>query len=247
MHLFAPEILSASSGIVGASGPAACGFAYAAQQLRPQGVAVAFFGEAAMNQGMLMESINLASCWNLPVLFVCKDNGMAITTPSSKFTGGDLLERARGLGARAVAVNGVEVEQVWQAAGEAIARAREGEGPTYLHATCVRPEGHFLGDPLLRIARKPVTELKDKIGPLMKAALGSGSSLGQRAASLSSITSMLGKAARIQFSRKEDPVANLRKRLHLSAEELSDLEEEVEAEVSYASEAVASPEREVPA
>jgi TPP-dependent pyruvate/acetoin dehydrogenase alpha subunit len=73
MHLFSREYLAASSGIVGAAGPAAAGFALAANRLRPGSIAVAFFGEGSMNQGMLMESMNLASAWNLPVLFVCKD------------------------------------------------------------------------------------------------------------------------------------------------------------------------------
>ena len=66
MHLFSPDLLSASSGIVGSSGPAAAGFGLAAQQLRPNSLAVAFFGEGAMNEGMLMESLNLAVVWNLP-------------------------------------------------------------------------------------------------------------------------------------------------------------------------------------
>ena len=247
MHLFAPDVLSASSGIVGAAGPAACGFALAAQHLRPEGVSVAFFGEGAMNQGMLMESINLASCWKLPVLFVCKDNGMCITTPASKATGGNLLERARGLGARAVAVDGADVEAVWHAAANAILRARDGDGPTYLHATCVRPEGHFMGDPLLRIARRPAGEMKDKIGPLMSAATSSGASMGTRAASLSLIASALGKAARSQFGQKSDPLARIRRRLDLPRADLRALEENVEAEVAQAVEAAASPEREVQA
>jgi TPP-dependent pyruvate/acetoin dehydrogenase alpha subunit len=104
MHLYSKEHLAASSGIVGAAGPAAVGFALAAQSLRPGTVAVAFFGDGAMNQGMLMESMNLAAVWDLPVLFVCKDDGWAITTVSKKVTGGDLNARAGGLGVPAVEV-----------------------------------------------------------------------------------------------------------------------------------------------
>ncbi len=89
MHLFAPEYLAASSGIVGAMGPTAAGFALAAQYLNPGAIAVAFFGEAAMNQGMLLESLNLASAWKLPALFVCKDDGWGITTRSERMTGGE--------------------------------------------------------------------------------------------------------------------------------------------------------------
>jgi len=71
MHLFSPQHLAASSGIVGASAPAAVGFALAALRLRPGTLAVAFFGEGAINQGMLLEAFNLAAVWKLPVLFVC--------------------------------------------------------------------------------------------------------------------------------------------------------------------------------
>lgn len=74
MHLFSKDHIAASSGIVGAADPTAVGFAIAAQQLRPESVAIAFFGEGVMNQGMLMESLNLAAVWNLPILFVCKDD-----------------------------------------------------------------------------------------------------------------------------------------------------------------------------
>ncbi len=104
MHLLSREHLAASSGIVGAEGPLAAGFALSAQYANPGAIAVAFFGEATMNQGMLMESLNLASAWNLPVLFVCKDDGWGITTQSEKVTGGNPNDRARGLGVPAVEV-----------------------------------------------------------------------------------------------------------------------------------------------
>jgi len=234
MHLFSPDHLAASSGIVGASGPAACGFAFAAQHLRPDKAAVAFFGEGAMNQGMLMESINLAAAWSLPVIFVCKDNGMAITTQSNKVTGGDLLIRAQGLGAHAVSVDGTDVDEVWRAARDAFLRAREGNGPTFLHATCVRPEGHFLGDPLLRIVRKPVHELKSKVAPLMKAATTGGSSLSERAASLGSIMGMLGRAQKTQKQMASDPVERQRQRLSISDADRDELEREVDEEVQAA-------------
>lgn len=216
MHLFAPERMAASSGIVGASGPAACGFAFANQHLRPGKVAVAFFGEGAMNQGMLMESINLAAAWFLPVIFVCKDNGMAITTPSKKTTAGDLCARARGLGAHATSVDGADAHEVWHAAREAVERAREGDGPTFLHATCQRPEGHFLGDPLLRIVHQPVEELKSKVGPLMKAATSGGASVGERAASLGSIVYVLGRAGHMRKLGRRDPLHRQGKRISTS-------------------------------
>lgn len=235
MHLFSKDHLAASSGIVGSAGPAACGFALAAQHLRPGTVAVAFFGESAMNQGMLMEAMNLAAAWQLPVLFVCRDNGWAITTPSASVTAGDLEERARGLGVPGRAVAGEDVETVWRAAGELIGRARSGRGPAFLRATCVRPEGHFLGDVLLRLARRPVATLKARIGPLVSAATsGEGGSVGERAASLGRIASLLGRSALAAHGPAHDPVRRLRGRLKLAADALAALEREVEETVRAA-------------
>jgi len=245
MHLFSRDHLAASSGIVGSSGPLACGFALAHQQLRPDRVAVAFFGEGAMNQGMLLESLNLAGCWRLPVVFVCKDNGMAITTASGRVTSGNLPDRVRGFGLPAVEVDGTDVEAVWQAAGEAILRARRGGGPGYLHASCVRPEGHFLGDPLQRIVRRPVGGLKSRIGPLSRAVTSSrGAGAADRAASLAGITGMLARAVAM---RGRDPLARLRARLRVDAGELEAVEREVEAAVRAAVEAAVKSLEEVPA
>ena len=232
MHLMSKEHLAASSGIVGSSGPLACGFALAHQHLRPDRVAVAFFGEGAMNQGMLLESLNLAGAWKLPVLFVCKDNGMAITTPSEQVTSGNLIDRVRGFGIPAVEVDGANAEEVWHAAGESISRARRGGGPAFVLASCVRPEGHFLGDPLLRIVRQPIAELKDRLGPLVKSAASTkGAGVGGRAASLGGIAKMLSKAATM---RGQDPVGRLRKRLPIDRTDLEALESEVDLRIQSA-------------
>jgi pyruvate dehydrogenase E1 component alpha subunit len=243
MHMLSRKDLAATSGIVGAAGPTACGFALAHQHLRPDRVAVAFFGEGAMNQGMLMESLNLAGVWRLPVLFVCKDNGVAITTGSSRVTSGNLPDRVRGFGIPAVEVDGSDVEAVWQAAGEAILRARRGGGPGYLHASCVRPEGHFLGDPLVRIVRSPVGELKSKVVPLTKSVVSpKGSGVGDRAGSLAGITGMIGRAAGM---RGRDPVK--RYRAQLDASEAKRIEAEVEEAVKSAVDAAVESLEEVPA
>jgi len=239
MHLMSKDHLAAASGIVGSSGPLACGFALAHQHLRPDRVAVAFFGEGAMNQGMLLESFNLAGAWKLPVLFICKDNGMAITTASERVTSGNLVDRVRGFGIPAVEVDGADVEEVWRVAAESVSRARRGGGPGFILASCVRPEGHLLGDPLLRIVRQPVAELKDKLRPLFKSATsGQGAGLGGRAASLGTITQMLSKAATM---RGRDPIRRLRKRLEIDRSEVERLEQEVENQVQSAvGEALAS-------
>jgi pyruvate dehydrogenase E1 component alpha subunit len=159
MHLFSKEHLLASSGIVGASGPAAVGFALSAKHLRPGSIAVAFFGEGAINQGMMMESLNLASTWKLPVLFVCKDDSWSITSKSKRFTPGSMRERVQGFGLPYQEVDGLDVAAVWKAAQKGIDRARNKGGPTFLHAKCVHLDAHFLGYQLLRITQNPLREL----------------------------------------------------------------------------------------
>lgn len=232
MHLFSKEHLAASSGIVGASGPTAAGFALAAQHLRPGKVAVAFFGEGAANQGMLMESMNLAAAWKLPVIFVCKDNQQAITTPSPSVTGGILTERALGFGMPAAAVDGLDVGQVWHWANQAITRARKGEGPSFVQAACIHLEGHFLGDPLLRIARRPFKEMRPMAGPLMKALFKpKGASIAKRTQGIRTITSLIKGSIKLRFSKQDDPLGLTREKLESDKARLDGLEKKVENEI----------------
>jgi TPP-dependent pyruvate/acetoin dehydrogenase alpha subunit len=232
MHLFSPQYLAASSGIVGASGPAAVGFALAGVHLRPGTVSIGFFGEGAMNQGMMLEAMNLAVAWKLPVLFVCKDNEWAITTRSSLVTGGKLIDRARGFGMASTEVDGGNVEEVWPAAHEALNRARAGEGPTFLHAHCVHLEGHFLGDPLLRVTRHPVREMKKMIGPLLRSASKwKGASMRERAESLSAISALIGKTFREQPLIQGDPLKHTRSVLESDKKRLQGVEDAVIQEI----------------
>lgn len=232
MHLFSRQHLIASSGIVGASAPAAVGFALSARNLRPGKIAVAFFGEGAMNQGMVLESFNLAATWKLPVLFVCKDNEWAITTASESVTAGNLLERAKSFGLKTRGIDGSDVLVVWKATHEAIQYARQGKGPAYLHMNCVRPEGHFLGDPLIRIARSPVKEMRELAGPLIKSLSRiRGSSLSKRTESLGSVTSVLGKTFKQRFIKGNDPIELLAKRIISQKIRLEELHQEVAEEI----------------
>jgi TPP-dependent pyruvate/acetoin dehydrogenase alpha subunit len=246
MHLFSKQYLAASSGIVGAAGPTAAGFALAAQYLRPNAVAVAFFGDGAMNQGMLMESLNLASAWGLPVMFVCKDDGWAITTQSEKVTGGDLNKRAHGLGIPSVEVDGSDVSEVWEASHSAIERIRSGQGPIFLHASCVHAEGHFLGFQLLRIVRDPLKEMPKVAGPLTRSFLrASGSSVQNRIKGLKSvITAVLSTMRDPRRDSTKDPVRRARKSLQSDPIRLKELEDQVEQEISHV---LASALAEVPA
>ncbi len=236
MHLFSKEHLAASSGIVGAAGPTAAGFALSAKYLRPGAIAIAFFGEGAMNQGMLMESMNLASAWNLPVLFVCKDDNWSITTQSESMTGGDLNERARGLGVPSVEMDGRDVSEVWEASHSAIERARSGHGPTFLHARCVHLEGHLLGFQLIRIVREPLGEMPEIAVPLTQSFLHpGGASLRQRIKGLREVlAAVLSTLRDARRDSANDPVPQVRKTLQLDPVRLQKLEDQIEKEISNA-------------
>ena len=233
MHMFSPEYYVASSGIVGASGPAAVGFALTNQRLRPGKIAVAFFGEGAINQGMLLESFNLAATWKLPVMFVCKDNDQAILTQTSKVTGGNLIERVKGFGLRVIEVDGRDVEQVWKPVNKEIVRLRNGEGPVFVHASCEHLEGHFLGDQLLRFAHPSMSETMKLTAPLVKAHTQSkGAPLRERTAGLKEMLGIIWENVRKHRSKEGDPIALLRKKLaNLDAAKLHDIESRVQNEI----------------
>ncbi|MFX1495065.1 MAG: thiamine pyrophosphate-dependent dehydrogenase E1 component subunit alpha [Promethearchaeota archaeon] len=219
MHLFSKEHLIASSGIVGSSGPAAVGFALAIQLKKQNNIAVAFFGEGAINQGMMLESMNLASVWSLPVLFVCKDNNWAITTVNDNFIGGNLIERAKGFGIDGYEVDGTDIEAVWNVANEAILKIRNNGKPQFIHAHCVHKEGHFLGDPLLRYNRNPA--MLAEVADSLKQYAGE---------SLDEVLSLLRKIGG-QLKKKYDPIAVIQKKLKNDLDRLKQIEEEVAKDI----------------
>jgi len=236
MHLFSKEHLAATSGIVGASLPTAAGFALANRRLRPGAIAVAFTGTGAMNQGMALETLNLAVTWELPLIIVCIDNGWAITTVSEAVTGGDLVERASGFGMRAESVNGRDVRAVHKIAGRLIERARRGKGPSFLLATCPRLDGHILGDPLIRMARKPIAEGKDTFSKVITSAMSrGGGGLADRAGGVTRMMSVMAKARRgTTRERRGDPMLAVRKSMKNREAERARIDAEVAAEIEKA-------------
>ena len=136
-----------ANGIVGGGAPLACGAALTAKTQGTGAVCVCFFGDGAANQGTFHESLNLASIWKLPVVFVCENNGYAEATPFSYHCAtDDVASRAIGYDMPGVIVDGLDVLAVWEIAGEAIARARAGDGPTLIEAKTYRFRGHEEGD-----------------------------------------------------------------------------------------------------
>jgi pyruvate dehydrogenase E1 component alpha subunit len=136
-----------ANGIVGSNIPVATGAALSAKVLGTDRVSVVFFGDGAANQGSLHEAMNLASIWSLPVLFVCENNRYAESTPFEYSVAGEsVANRAEGYGMPGVTVDGQSVLDMYEVGGEAVARARAGEGPTLIEAQTYRYLGHFGAD-----------------------------------------------------------------------------------------------------
>jgi TPP-dependent pyruvate/acetoin dehydrogenase alpha subunit len=151
-----------ANGIVGAGGPLACGAALAAKIKKTDNVAVCFFGDGASNQGTIFEAMNLASVWNLPAVFVAENNGYAeATSPNFSVSCDNIADRAAGFGMPGVIVDGFDFFAVYEAAGEAIARAREGRGPSLLEMKFMRYFGHFEGDAQTYRAKDEVKTLRE--------------------------------------------------------------------------------------
>ena len=131
-----------ANGIVGAGAPMACGAAFTFKVRGEDRVAVPFFGDGAMNQGVLLESFNLAVILRLPVVFACENNGFAITSSIDDMLGGDLVRRAEGFGLPARSVDGMDVHAVHAATVEAVGNARTGGGPTFLEFRTARYSVH---------------------------------------------------------------------------------------------------------
>ncbi len=144
MHLCEPEVgFMGGNGIVGGGIPLALGPAFAAQYRGTPQVTVGFFSEGASNQGTFHESMNLASLWKLPVVYVCENNCYAATTPVAlSCAGPGIAQRAAGYGVPGEAVDGNDVLEVLAAAERAVDRARGGEGPSLLECQTYRIEPH---------------------------------------------------------------------------------------------------------
>lgn len=136
-----------ANGIVGGGFPLACGSALTAKYKKTKNVSVCFFGDGANNQGTFHEGINLAAIWKLPVIFIAENNGYGEATPFSYASScKSIADRAAGYGIPGIQVDGKDVMAVYQAAEEAVKRAKNGEGPTLIECMTYRNYGHFEGD-----------------------------------------------------------------------------------------------------
>src|SRR5665811_1025232 len=147
-YFSAPEFgFFGENSIVGAGAPIAVGAALAFKRRGEPGVAVTVFGDGAMNQGGVSEAMNFAAAFDLPVVFVCENNGYSELTPIDLMVRNpDLSARAAALGIPTVRVNGNDPAEVAAAARLAVSSARRGTGPTFIEAKTKRIVGHYIGD-----------------------------------------------------------------------------------------------------
>lgn len=146
-----------ANAIVGAGLPIAVGSALAQKMRGTDNVTVTFFGDGASNQGTFHESLNLASVWKLPLIFVCENNGFGISVPTWQSTSvKDIAVRAVGYAMPGHTVDGNDVMAVLDTFSESLERARKGEGPSLIEAKTYRWKGHWTGDPEVYRTREEV-------------------------------------------------------------------------------------------
>ncbi len=147
MHIADPDTGNlGANAIVGGSTGIAAGAALSARMRGTDQVAVCFFGEGALGQGLLYEVMNMAALWKLPVIYVCENNRYNEYTPQSETTAGDVLARPRAFGVHAEEMDGQDVRAVHLATRRRVERARKGDGPAFLLCHTYRFMGHHVGD-----------------------------------------------------------------------------------------------------
>jgi pyruvate dehydrogenase E1 component alpha subunit len=147
MHIADPATGNlGANAIVGGSIALATGAGLASKRLNNGRVAVCFFGEGALGQGVLYEAMNMAQLWKLPVIYVCENNGYCEYTHYSETTAGEVLGRPRAFGLHAEELDGQDVDIVYTAAARVVERARRGDGPAFLACNTYRYHGHHVGD-----------------------------------------------------------------------------------------------------
>jgi pyruvate dehydrogenase E1 component alpha subunit len=156
-----------ANGIVGGGIPLATGAGLTAKQKKTGGVSISFFGDGASNQGQFHESLNMASNWKLPVVYVVENNGYGEFTPTSFVVPvKDIADRAVSYGMNSMIADGMDFFDVYEKAGEAIERARAGEGPTLLECKTYRFYGHYIGDPMRYRSKEESEDWKQNRDPL---------------------------------------------------------------------------------
>jgi TPP-dependent pyruvate/acetoin dehydrogenase alpha subunit len=170
MHIYEPAVgLLGTNGVVAAGIPIAGGAALSAKLRKTGQVVVCFFGDGAVNNGAFHEGVNLVATWDLPVVFVCENNLYATETPFRQVTkNNSVASRGGAYGIPGVEVDGNDALGVYEKAGEAVERARRGEGPTLLECLTYRWFGHHEGDPGTAYRSKEEIEAWKRRDPIKK-------------------------------------------------------------------------------
>ena len=163
MHFTDPSVgLLGANAIVAAGVPHAAGAALAAQLQKKDNVALAYFGEGAVNQGVFLETLNLAVIWKLPLILVCENNLYSEMTPSHETTSVvETHKRASAFGFESIQIDGNDVELMYNTVEQAAAKARSGGGPIYIEAMTYRLWGHMMGDPEIYRTKEEVAKAKE--------------------------------------------------------------------------------------
>jgi TPP-dependent pyruvate/acetoin dehydrogenase alpha subunit len=216
MHITHPSSgVMVTTGIVGSSMPIANGLALAAQIRGEKRVAIAYFGDGASNIGAFHESLNLASVWKLPVIFVCQNNGYAEHTKYAYGTSvANVAERAAAYRMPGITIDGNDPVLVYKTARAAIERARNGEGPTLIEATTFRFYGHVFGDAdaYMEPGEKEAWMAKDPVPRLRQSLLDAGhASEADLATMEAGISKLLDEATAFALESAYPDVAELRR------------------------------------
>ncbi len=168
MHMFDLEKgFYGGHGIVGAQVPLGAGLAFSMKYNESDNVAVVFFGEGAANQGQVYETFNMASLWKLPVIFVVENNQYAMGTSIKRAKAGtELYQRGEAFGIPGQQVDGMDVEKVYAAAGEAVEHCRAGKGPILLETQTYRYRGHSMSDPAKYRSKDEVQKMRAEHDPI---------------------------------------------------------------------------------
>jgi TPP-dependent pyruvate/acetoin dehydrogenase alpha subunit len=163
MHFTDPSVgLLGANAIVAAGIPHAAGAALAVQLQKKDQIALAYFGEGAVNQGVYLETLNLAVIWKLPLILVCENNLYSEMTPSHETTSVvETYKRAAAFGFESLQIDGNDVELVYNTVEQAAAKARSGGGPIYIEAMTYRLWGHMMGDPEIYRTKEEVSKAKE--------------------------------------------------------------------------------------
>ncbi|MGE3624470.1 MAG: pyruvate dehydrogenase (acetyl-transferring) E1 component subunit alpha [Bdellovibrionales bacterium] len=167
MHMFSREKnFFGGHGIVGAQVPIGTGLAFAHKFKQDKGVCVTYLGDGAVNQGQVAESFNMAALWKLPVVYVIENNKYGMGTSQERASAGELYKRGEPFGIPGMQIDGMNVLRVYEAAQEALDRARTGKGPVLLEMITYRYRGHSMSDPAKYRTKEEVEEWRAQHDPI---------------------------------------------------------------------------------